>query len=129
MKMKKPRPSTISECLARNLRGLRAERGLTQGDLARRCRLSLSFVQLVEGGRKWVSPGTVTVLARALRVPEERLFRGCEPAPAPDSKQMLVMVGRAVALYAAIPDDLARLLAERCAQPGWSWPKFRKFLA
>ena len=141
----------VAECLGENLRELRQERGLTQEALARKCGLSLSFVQLVEKGKKWVGPGTIMVFARALKVPEARLFQDCAAAPEPDAKQILLLLSRAfglslepevvgklrvrtplatyTALYDAMPEDLALAFHDRCQEPDWSWENFRKFLA
>ena len=142
---------SVSQCLGENLKRLRRERGLTQGAFAQAAGLSMSFLQNLERGKKWVGPKTVNVLARTLRVSEAELFRDCEhQAKAPDPKYILLMMGRALGLelteemvgaievratptprfmiYELMPDHVCHELAELCRRPGWDWESFRKRL-
>lgn len=150
-KQKRKTEKSVAECLGENLKKLREERDHTQESFARACGLSLSFVQLVERGKKWVGPGTIAVFARTLDVTESRLFLDCAAEPVLDPKQLLLMMSRALgltltqetvgklkvrtplgtytALYDAMPDDLARAFTDRCQAPDWNWEKFRRFLS
>lgn len=139
---------TVSECLGENLKRLRRERNLTQGEFAAQAGVSLSFVQNLEKGKKWAGPRTISTLARALGVSEAQLFEDCDRASELDPKQILVMMGRALGvgvtaemlrglevrtsstvhftLYELMPDSVCNELAELCRQPGWDWELFRR---
>lgn len=77
---------SIAECFAQNLRAIRKTKGLTQESLAQACGLSLVFLQNLEAGRRWVSPSTVTALAKALNVPETSFFKSCIGSASSDAK-------------------------------------------
>src|SRR5947207_11652544 len=62
--------------LGTNLLLLRLERGLSQGRLARECKLSQAQVSLFEAGRRLPSLDQFVRLARALDVPLQRLLSG-----------------------------------------------------
>jgi transcriptional regulator with XRE-family HTH domain len=139
---------TVSECLGENLKKLRRARNLTQGEFAAKAGISLSFVQNLEKGKKWVGPKTINTLAKALGVSEAELFEDCDRAGEMDPKQILVMMGKALGigvtaemlrglevrtsatvhftLYEMMPDSVCAELAELCRQPGWDWDEFRK---
>lgn len=139
---------TVSECLGENLKKLRRARGLTQGEFAAKAGISLSFVQNLEKGKKWVGPKTISTLAKALGVSEAELFEDCDRASEMDPKQILIMMGRALGvgvtaqmlqglevratssvhftLYELMPDSVCHELAELCRKPGWDWEKFRR---
>jgi transcriptional regulator with XRE-family HTH domain len=139
---------TVSECLGENLKKLRRERNLTQGEFAAKAGISLSFVQNLEKGKKWVGPKTISTLAKALGVSEAQLFEDCDRASEMDPKQILVMMGRALGvgvtaemlrglevrtsstvhftLYELMPDTISAELVNLCRQPGWDWEKFRR---
>jgi transcriptional regulator with XRE-family HTH domain len=53
----------------RALRIIRAVRGLSQKDLARRVHVDPSFISLIEAGEREPSTATIGSLAKALRVP------------------------------------------------------------
>lgn len=59
--------------LAKRLKALRAERGLTQAALAARAGLALAYVGRLEIGQHDPSLSTLRALARALRVPVGQL--------------------------------------------------------
>ena len=60
--------------LARRIRALREERGLTQEDFARACDISPSFASLLERGERSPSLETLLQVAAALDVPLSELF-------------------------------------------------------
>lgn len=139
---------TVSECLGENLKRLRRERNLTQGEFAAKAGVSLSFVQNLEKGKKWAGPRTISTLARALGVSEAQLFEDCDRSRELDPKQILLMMGKALGvgitaemlrglevrtsstthftLYEVMPDTICRELADLCRQPGWDWEQFRR---
>lgn len=141
---------TVSQCLGENLKKLRRERSLTQGEFAAVAGVSLSFVQNLEKGKKWAGPRTITMLARALNVSESTLFEDCDRINEIDPKQILLMMARALGigltedslkgvkvkasvnahftLYELMPDDVCHELSELCRQPGWDWESFRRRL-
>jgi transcriptional regulator with XRE-family HTH domain len=61
--------------LARRIRALREQRGLTQEDFAARCGISVSFASLLERGERSPSYETLVQVAGALQVPLADLFR------------------------------------------------------
>lgn len=63
--------------LGDRLRKLRAERSLTQEDLAERAQLAREYLSKVESGHRNPSLDVIARLARALDVGLEDLFRGC----------------------------------------------------
>jgi transcriptional regulator with XRE-family HTH domain len=63
------------DILAKRIRGLRAERGLTQEEFASRAGISISFVSMLERGERSPSYETLLQLAEALDVPPGELFR------------------------------------------------------
>lgn len=60
--------------LGRAIRTLRAARGLSQRDLARRAALTPSFLSLVEMGKRKPSLAVTGRIAEALDMPTEALF-------------------------------------------------------
>lgn len=67
--MKKPKPvSETRDLLARNLRLIRAERGISQEELADRAGLHRTFVGSVERGERNISIDNIEKLAKALEV-------------------------------------------------------------
>jgi transcriptional regulator with XRE-family HTH domain len=152
----KNRRKKISECLGENLRRLRVSRDLTQEDFAKLSGLSISFLQNIEYGKKWVGPNTIATLATSLDVTETELFRDCtstniDPAPQPDPKEILLLVTRVLgitlpatalpraklrksfsayyALYDTMPEDIGLELTRRCQEPEWDWEYFRQSLS
>jgi transcriptional regulator with XRE-family HTH domain len=89
----------IQQILAENMKRLRGAQGLTQQALAQRTGISLAFLQNIEMGKRWVSPDTLSSLARALAVREEALFieeSKDRPAPRPRPIEVLNMVCEAL---------------------------------
>jgi transcriptional regulator with XRE-family HTH domain len=67
--VKKPKPvSETREILARNLRLIRAQKGISQEELADRAGLHRTFVGSVERGERNISIDNVEKLAKALGV-------------------------------------------------------------
>lgn len=62
------------EQFGKRVRVLRAQRGLTQDELARRCRLHRTYVGSVERGERNVSLDAIYALAAGLDVAPGRLF-------------------------------------------------------
>lgn len=81
--MQESTPSTLNHRVARRVRDLRAERGLSLDALASHCGVSRSMISLVE--RAQSSPTAVLLerLATGLGVPLASLFDAPEPAAGP----------------------------------------------
>lgn len=65
---------SIRSILSRNLRELRKQRGMTQEALATLAGFQAVSYGRWESGKSWPEPDTIESLARALGVPESRLF-------------------------------------------------------
>ncbi len=61
--------------LGKNLKRIRTEKGMTQGDIVRALGVSRSFVSNVENGKTNPTLATIAKLAKALGVPTEELIR------------------------------------------------------
>ncbi|MHB8872076.1 MAG: helix-turn-helix domain-containing protein [Myxococcaceae bacterium] len=61
--------------LARRIRSMREQKGLTQEDFAARCGISVSFASLLERGERSPSHETLVEVAQALEVSMSELFR------------------------------------------------------
>ena len=140
---------SAAACLGENLKRLRLQQGFTQENFAKKAKVSISFLQNIEKGTKWVGPKTIAALARTLRVPESELFRDCgrESATDLDAKQILLQLSRALGLpleeaivmklkdrhppaayyplYEAMPHEICIELIGLCTQPNWDWERFR----
>lgn len=64
----------LHDLLSRNLKVLRAERGMTQDQLAEAAGISKVFLAEIETGRKYPAKGTFIKLAEALDVQPYRLI-------------------------------------------------------
>jgi DNA-binding XRE family transcriptional regulator len=69
-------PSEVRAALARNLRRLREDRGLTQKSLAERAGASLASLKDIESGRVLPDIALIADLARALGIPCPGLLVG-----------------------------------------------------
>ncbi len=69
-------PDQVKAALARNLRRLREDRGLTQKSLAERAGASLASVKDIEAGRVLPEIALMSDLARALEIPCPGLLVG-----------------------------------------------------
>jgi transcriptional regulator with XRE-family HTH domain len=133
-----------AECLGENVKRLRLERGFTQQELSKRAKVSLSFLQNIETGKKWAGPKTLAALSRALKVSESELFADCLARPSLDGKEVLAMLARMLGvvmdeamiaglrtrpspfhLVEMIPEDICSELIVLCREPGWDWEGFR----
>jgi len=70
-----PRAKHLLQLLARRIRLLREERGMTQEEFAARCGISVSFASLLERGERSPSYETLVQVAEALQLPLSELFR------------------------------------------------------
>ena len=61
--------------LGRNLKRIRAEKGMTQGDIVRKLGVSRSFVSNIESGKTNPTLSTITNLAKALGVSSDELLK------------------------------------------------------
>ncbi|MFZ2303338.1 MAG: helix-turn-helix transcriptional regulator [Minisyncoccia bacterium] len=61
--------------LGRNLKRIRAEKGMTQGDIVRTLGVSRSFVSNIENGNTNPTLSTITNIARALGVSSDELLK------------------------------------------------------
>lgn len=61
--------------LGRNLKRIRAEKGMTQGDIVRTLGVSRSFVSNIESGKTNPTLSTITNLAKALGVSSDELLK------------------------------------------------------
>jgi len=92
------------------LRVLRAARGVSQQDLAKRTGLSKSLISKIESGMRTVSPANKDRFAKSLGVPA-RLFEilAAEPHETQLSKQELESIGKTLLQI----DDEIRQLNEK----------------
>ena len=68
--------------IAANVRRLRADRGWTQADAARRCAdMATPYLQLIERGGVNLTAGTLARLARGFGVDASELVAPAEPMP------------------------------------------------
>lgn len=115
---------SITKCLASNIKKFRKENDLTQGELAERAGISLVFLQGIESEKKWISPTTVTAIAKALQVPESKLFENCLDQPFLAERKF----DRKKPKLDHVPDDVFYLLVTVCRHPEWQWETFRWIL-
>lgn len=72
--MKPVDPKRLLEDVGRKVAELRAERGLTQEQLAEQADVSARYVQSIEGGTENLTLETIAKLANLLKVPVIKLF-------------------------------------------------------
>ncbi len=72
--------SELGKWLGRRIRELRTQRAeqWSQGDLARRAKISPSYLSMIERGQRVPNLETLAVVARALGVPFAELLAGME---------------------------------------------------
>lgn len=68
----------LEEAIARNVRGLRVQHGLSVGDMAERVGISKAMLSKIENAQTSCSLSTLARLAVGLDVPVTSLFRGAE---------------------------------------------------
>ncbi len=66
--------STASKKLGLNIRKIREEKSLTQGDLCRRMSVDRAFMSNLEAGKTNPTLDTIEKVAKALRTPIKNLF-------------------------------------------------------
>jgi transcriptional regulator with XRE-family HTH domain len=59
----------------KNLRRIRAEKGISQGDIVRALGMSRSFVSNIENGKGNPTLATIAKLAKAVGVPIQKLIK------------------------------------------------------
>ncbi|MDR1250313.1 MAG: helix-turn-helix domain-containing protein [Treponema sp.] len=64
----------IKDTLGKNIKLLRARRGLSQADLAEKADISITFLSNIERGIKYPQPNMLSKLANALGVEVNELF-------------------------------------------------------
>jgi transcriptional regulator with XRE-family HTH domain len=64
----------IKDTFGRNIKILRARRGLSQADLAEKADMSITFLSTIERGIKFPLPGIMSKIASALGVEVNELF-------------------------------------------------------
>ena len=77
----------IKDTLGRNIKTLRARRGLSQADLAEKADISITFLSTIERGIKFPQPDILSKLAKALDVEVFELFK--TDAVPTDSKEVI----------------------------------------
>jgi transcriptional regulator with XRE-family HTH domain len=78
---------TIKDTLGKNIKMLRARRGLSQADLAEKADISITFLSNIERGIKFPQPNMLSKIANALGVEVNELF--LENLAAEDDKKLL----------------------------------------
>ena len=61
--------------LGENLKRIRMEKGITQGDIVRKLGISRSFVSNIENGKTNPTLSTISKLAKALGIPTNELIK------------------------------------------------------
>lgn len=61
--------------LGRNMRRIRLEKGMTQGDICRKLKLDRAYVSNLENGKKNPTLATIEKIAKALYAPIEEFFK------------------------------------------------------
>ncbi|MDR2143045.1 MAG: helix-turn-helix domain-containing protein [Treponema sp.] len=77
----------IKETLGKNIKLLRARRGLSQADLSEKADISINFLSNIERGLKFPLPNMLSKLASALGVEVNELF--LENLASNDNKELL----------------------------------------
>lgn len=60
----------------KRLAEVRRQAGITQQQLAERANMSTVAIGYIETGKRWVRPGTLNKIAKALKVDIQTLFKG-----------------------------------------------------
>jgi XRE family aerobic/anaerobic benzoate catabolism transcriptional regulator len=98
----------LLDALARRVRGMRARRGWSRNELARRSGLSLRYLARVEAGQGNISVLRLAALASALGTTADALVR-----PAGGPRELVTLVG----LRGAGKSTIGPLLARRTSRP------------
>ena len=65
----------ISEQLGKNMKRIRAKRGMSQGDIARALEVDRGYISNIENGKKNPTIATIQKLANALGVSADELLK------------------------------------------------------
>jgi transcriptional regulator with XRE-family HTH domain len=110
------------ECLAHNIAHLRKERGFaSQSKLAEAAEISTVVVGRLESPKgSYPDESTVVAIAKALDVPESRLFQDPNHVPKPTPKEALEVIQEALGLAGERPAMKRRLknLEEQTSKKG-----------
>jgi transcriptional regulator with XRE-family HTH domain len=71
------------ELLSRNIKYYRSRLGFSQLDLALELDISTTFLSDIETGKKWVSPKTLALIAKVLKIEIYELFKPNEETTNP----------------------------------------------
>jgi transcriptional regulator with XRE-family HTH domain len=122
----------IAQTLGRSLKRLRQHRELTQSELAKKADISLTFLQNIEAGRRWVGPDTIASLAKSLQVSESALFSSADvPEYALPGKKAASRLSARAAITPPDPREVLELfqgLLELCREPECNYTKLRESL-
>ena len=64
-----------SEKLGNNLKRIRTQKAISQGDIARELKVSRSFISNIENGKTNPTLATIAKLAKAVGVPADQLIK------------------------------------------------------
>ena len=67
--------SKESQAFGRNMKRLRTEKGITQGDISRSLKLARSFISNIENGKTNPTLATIAKLAKVLGVSTDELLK------------------------------------------------------
>jgi len=65
----------ISEQLGKNMKRIRAKKGMSQGDIARALKVDRGYISNIENGKKNPTIATIQKLANALGVSADELLK------------------------------------------------------
>lgn len=82
----------IKTILGKNIKFLRARKGLTQAVLAEKANISIIFISSIERGSKYPQPDILTRIAKVLDVEVFELFKG-DLVPS-DSKKLITHLSK-----------------------------------
>ena len=77
----------IKDTLGKNIKLLRARRGLSQADFSEKAKISITFLSNIERGINYPQPDMLSKIATALGVDVNELFV-VEPVSSEDDKQL-----------------------------------------
>ena len=84
----------LRDIVGRNLRSLRRQQKLTQGELARLAGVSTGFISDIETSKRWPSAETVSRLAGVLGIAPFQLMLPTEDSPWFDRRRVLSRYNR-----------------------------------
>lgn len=102
----------LHDCYTANIRRLRVEAGLSQGELAEKIHLSEKYLSAIETGKKWGSFETLHAIAAALAVEPYELFLPKSAALSYDVKRTKVLMKSLRRNLNEMLDSVEQFLAE-----------------